>query len=397
MRKKEQIRILDTAIWLFTIVFFAAIYIYDTNPLVSLILLGLTMAIVFLSLLQNKFKMYFKYNIFYIFVLVFAGYCLFSAIWAKDAFLSIEKGITILEILICMVLINTYYSRLNSVEKLLQVIMYGGFAVGVYCIFNLKISNAIKLMVQGERMDSTFANANSIGMVAAVSLVLAFYYFLCEKNRRMLIIIIFDIVIVAISGSRKAMVMVAIGFIWILLMNTKEKSRLKTCVKLTFSICIIVIAIKVILSLQLFAGINERMQGLIALVTGNGIVDSSSLKRQDLIITGLNQFKRTPILGIGIGNAKFINNMMGYEYLHNNYVELLACGGIVGFMVYYSMYIYVLIKLWRKRKNKLFKLILLLAVLMLVADYGSVNYYSKSTYFYLMIIFNYLSNLSKND
>ena len=53
---------------------------------------------------------------------------------------------------------------------------------------------------------------------------------------------------------------------------------------------------------------------------------------------------------IGIG----MNNSWVYKYgmyLHNNYIELLADGGIIGFICYYIMYIHVLFLL-TKNKDK---------------------------------------------
>lgn len=36
-------------------------------------------------------------------------------------------------------------------------------------------------------------------------------------------------------------------------------------------------------------------------------------------------------------------------YLHCNYIELLCGGGLIGFLLYYIMYIYIGVSLWKLR------------------------------------------------
>ena len=82
-------------------------------------------------------------------------------------------------------------------------------------------------------------------------------------------------------------------------------------------------------------------------------------------------------------------------YLHNNYIELLAGGGIIGAAVYYSMYVYLLTKTWKLRlyKNDEYGICLIVMLLLLIVDWGSVSCYSKSTYFYFMLFNLQVKNL----
>ena len=78
--------------------------------------------------------------------------------------------------------------------------------------------------------------------------------------------------------------------------------------------------------------------------------------------------------------------------LDNNYVELLANGGIVGFCFYYFIYVKIIWSLWKSRKNgnKLNKLIFTMAILDIIMQYGYVSYYSKLSYIYLMVYCIYI-------
>ncbi|MFR0963094.1 MAG: hypothetical protein ACLSGB_15815 [Dorea sp.] len=80
----------------------------------------------------------------------------------------------------------------------------------------------------------------------------------------------------------------------------------------------------------MFKGIVDRMDGLIAMVTGKGTVDVWLTRAE--FITIEEKFKKHPILGYGMGNSgkqKPGCNWRKETYFHNNYVELLVCGGLV--------------------------------------------------------------------
>ena len=76
-------------------------------------------------------------------------------------------------------------------------------------------------------------------------------------------------------------------------------------------------------------------------------------------------------------------------YLHDNFVELLCGGGIIGFGLYYAMYVCLFSQLWKYRHvdRQRVAFFTLWLVLMLAMNYGMVTYYSKAQNFYLMIHF----------
>ena len=154
------------------------------------------------------------------------------------------------------------------------------------------------------------------------------------------------------------------------------------------------------MSLPAFEAVSNRMKNLTAMLTGVGQVDSSVLLRRRYIELGLEQFTRTPILGIGMNNARLIisSSSIGRDtYLHNNYVELLADGGVIGFLSYYSIYFFIITQLWKHRKSKDPYLVIsaVLTVLFLVMDYGGVSYYSKSRYLYFLVFFLEIKHLTE--
>ena len=78
-------------------------------------------------------------------------------------------------------------------------------------------------------------------------------------------------------------------------------------------------------------------------------------------------------------------------YLHCNYAEIAACGGIVGLVSFYGIYLYIIIKEFKYLAIDKYAVIVLTVILCkLMTDWGAVNYASKSTYFLFMMYFSHL-------
>ena len=112
--------------------------------------------------------------------------------------------------------------------------------------------------------------------------------------------------------------------------------------------------------------------------------ESSVETRLDYIRLGWLQFISSPILGNGIGCAGYsmLKEYGKITYLHNNYIELLASGGIIGFTLFYSIYYSVLKKHISiiqelKEVSPMIYISLALLITKLIAHLGTVVYYSK--------------------
>lgn len=157
------------------------------------------------------------------------------------------------------------------------------------------------------------------------------------------------------------------------------------------SICVCVVIFYIVLQLNIFSGVRERMSALMNSFFGTGAADHSTTLRHDMRILGLKWFIRHPIGGIGMANPHILaRDYLNFNaYLHDNFAELLCGGGIIGFCLYYAMYAYLFSQLWRYRKvdKQRVAFFALWLGLMLIMNYGMVTYYSKSQNFYLMIHF----------
>ena len=78
---------------------------------------------------------------------------------------------------------------------------------------------------------------------------------------------------------------------------------------------------------------NESINALLGQAGG----DSSTLSRVSFIETGWRLFKQKVFIGHGVDNFKYVSGF--WVYSHNNFIEILVGLGIVGFVLYYSIYL----------------------------------------------------------
>ena len=118
-----------------------------------------------------------------------------------------------------------------------------------------------------------------------------------------------------------------------------------------------------------------------------------------MINVGYSIFANNPLWGCGINNAQFIlEYYFARTYLHNNYIELSADLGLIGFCLYYLVYLYDIIGLIKYRRlkvyNELSSILIILLIMLLIADISVVFYYNKIVY----VIFGTISILlTKNN
>ncbi len=391
--------IIEKLIWGLTTFLFSAFLLFEMNVWISYILLGTSVVIFMLYAIQNGGKIAFSFDRYHAHVLLFALFCILSSLWARNSSDAVTKGITIIEILICMSMLYMYYQTQPDVRGLIMAVKWASFITTIYTFVFYGWSTVMMMLSQGERLAGDFANINSIAMLSAIGLVIVIYQWLYEGFSFSFLFGLPSIIIVAASGSRKALVLVLVGISLIFMIKYSSKNVFRNMMKYIIIFVGALFVFRFLSELPMFSGIMARMDGLFALVTGEGTVESSAAKRDMFMRIAFEQIYENPILGVGMDNAKYIlGEKTGITvYSHNNFAELICNGGVTGFLIYYSMHIYYIwnfIK-YRKYGDSITKMCLVLAVVMLIMDWGMVSYYSKIQFFYFMIFFLQVKNIRK--
>lgn len=398
--------LIEKVIWLMTTFLLASFSIFDDNIYISVIIAAITLLVLLLDSFTNGFKISIKLSRFHLWGFVFAGYCMLSSLWAINPANSFSKGITIIQIILCMTVIYSHYYRSFQPQVLLSIIEYSGYMIALYYISFFGLGYIKNILMHGSRIENAFANANAIGMSCAISMILYVYYALYKGNRSLikLFMVSLSIIVLTASASRTALIGFVCGSFCLFLFRFASKSVIKTALKWSVICAVFIGLLSILLTLEVFDSLNQRMEGLIALIAGTGTIDNSAWLRQQFMKIGIEQFLEMPLFGIGIDNARFLlMQHFGYTtYLHNNYVELLASGGLTGTCLFYSIYVYILNKLkkgWCKHISES-KAVFAIVSAILIMDFGNISYYSKDIYFYITtscIIVNSVLKIKRDE
>ena len=385
-------RMYDRVSWLLLLVMCSSFLIYNTSQL-STISVALCCGLLFCVMaIRNRGRICVRLTIFHGMVMSFAMFCFVSSLWAANGAESRSRAITIIEILFCMTIVFWRYCDSESSREILSVIMWSSVVVTIYSLYFYGGSRFFAMASGIIRIGNDYANANAIGMWAAISAVLFVYFILGEGMKLKYIAIIMPILLVAFSQSRTAFIELIIGILLVVFFRYREKKQfLKGVFHIVFAILIIVAVIFYVSRFQVFSGLNERIQSLVDYSQGKSVREASVIQRELYIQAGWKQFLKTPILGVGIGNTDQITMIVTGRstYLHNNFIELLASGGIIGFGIYYGIILYLIIKLipFALKKESFSDACLIVLIVHTIADYGTVSYYTKGTYFILVLCF----------
>lgn len=395
---------IDCLIHICTAIMISSFIIFDMDYRVSYILIGMTLLIFGLIAIRNNFKIVIKIDSFHKYILLFILYALCTSIWSYNPYLAIRKALTIIEILICISVLYIYYSRYDSLSDLYKILIFSGFIVTLYSVYRYRISNIFFVLGHGDRLEDIFSNVNSIAMIISIAIISFIYKVLFENVGFFTILLcsclsIIGIIVIAATGSRKALLMLVLGGFLLTSIRFKSRSFFVTTLKILAIFLLMYFILSQLRNVEMFKGIVERMDGLIAMITGKGTVDSSTSARAQFITIGIDQFKKRPIFGYGMGNSGkvLVDAIGGREtYFHNNYVELLVCGGLVGTILYYIIWFKPISEILKYRKYDTAAILsIIMASILLVMDYAVVTYFDKLNYFYIMIMYICAKNVRK--
>ena len=381
----------DKIIWLLTVALFVIFVLFETYTAGRYFYLGITLLILFLSIARNNGGLLLRIDPFHLYSGMFIFYVLFSSAWAMSAEDSISMSITLFLILICSSVLYMHYIRLGSLQSLFSAIKWAGYFVAIYTIFYYGIDVIIEAFTS-VRLQNSFANVNSISMFVAIACTIQASEFIHKKSRAAALFIIPCIIVISATQSKKALLALLLGFLGIYLFNRVNKKNIfKSLGVIIFASLALILLFYIISTFSVFSGMNERIQQLFNSITGEGEVDESTIQRNDMIALGWNWFKQYPIAGVGIGCPHILaDRYLNMDaYLHNNYLELLCGGGLIGFLIYYFKYVYLIRNLlkYRHADKEFANLSILILLISLVLDWGFVSYFDKLQNYYFVVFF----------
>jgi len=319
--------------------------------------------------------------------LLFIAFCAISIPFALNPSDALSRCETLTIYFIILTLIHIYVVKENKLEWLIFALCFAGIALAIYNFYFYGVGTYLEKLASGKRVGGEIMNVNVIGKFCSFSAIICFWY-ATYKNKIWYYAPMILCTFIALGvGSRKSLSALILGCCMLYLCKGSLRQKLKGVVM----VILFLSAFVMILQLPIFERTAQRFEGFVAIFSDSDRVqdtDHSTYLRTLLIKHGLEDFKDSPLMGVGINNAHYLGiKYTGYDfYMHNNYVELLVSIGIIGAVIYYLLLFYPLIKLFRPALNHDGTAILLevFLVLNLILDVGQVTYANIDNYFLIL-------------
>ncbi len=359
----------------------------ETSKYVDIVTMILVSFAGFYVLYLKKIRL----NIHLLNIWIFSLFFLASTLWANNQQYALTRNITVCTLVIIICILYQFFHFNKDEIFVVKGLAIAGIILSVYTVYFYGLGEFINILIEGKRMGIGFINSNTLGMYCALTIIICVFFGLNENKKNVYWILILPMIIVFASGSRKALVTMFLGIIMVYILIYDSKKSINVKFKEGLFIIIMVAVCICVLKLPIFEPIVQRFNSMINITNSSNMMntDSSTLERIKMFEIGWIQFSKTPFLGIGIGCSGILTfNEIGYfTYLHNNYIELLATVGIIGTLLFYNFYYHIFKKLKNmiKDRDSLAIITFIILTIQIFMDFGSVSYFSKTTYIYFLV------------
>ena len=255
----------------------------------------------------------------------------------------------------------------------------------------------------GQSMEGLW-NSNGISLTMCMGAMISFYFFDTTKRKILKLVnflfFVFFVYLILYCGSRSGLLVLLISILSYLILKAKGFRRVWVIIA---GIIAIAALYYLIMNYEpLYLVIGNRVENAINGVIGKGTSEDSFNIRHNMIVNGFRWFLRRPVFGYGLDNFRvlYYQNYGKMAYGHNNFIELLVDGGLVGIGIYYSMYFYIFYQLWTfavKEKDRLSIYLLCSCLGNFVVSFFSVINYTSTECNMMLLMSNIYIMIRKRE
>ena len=333
----------------------AIVYFIENNPAIKInTTIRYTFILILVGYTASKMLMNgtLKLNIFYIWTVSVILFFTLSSRWSfdsKDAMQNVKNTLIVYMILLSVI---TVIKTEKDLILLLKYIVCAFVANALYVLGIVGLNNLGEGRLGAEYSQLESWNANAIASFTAWGCIIAVYLYLYSRKKTEKIwwgiISLFLAAMTFYTGSRKCVIIIATVLLCYSIYAYRGNKRIRnTC----FVILVMIAGYLLIMNnQQMYTLIGARVERMILELIGHRTTETSMSMRMLMISNGLIWFWNHPIWGYGIGQYHILlSRAIGIDtYSHCNFVEILIGGGIIGFFIYYSIYIKLILLYIRK-------------------------------------------------
>lgn len=222
-----------------------------------------------------------------------------------------------------------------------------------------------------------------------------------NKINKFFFVIISLLIILAIflSGARKAIIMPIVLLIFVKILDSNKKMG-KRLYSLLLIVLILLGGIYISLSNKyLYNSIGYRIESGISEVFESQDTDASLNERSSFVNFARKMFCKKPILGWGVHSFAYLNYQAGGQlvYCHNNFLEILSCYGIIGFALYYNLFLKIILNYKKLRKDKIGLYLYSLTLIIVFLEPYSISFLSPFIVIIMCCCGDYLKEVGCYD
>lgn len=312
---------------------------------------------------------------------------LISCFWSTSVDLAISSVLSTIQIFMVGTAIILY---MDSSKKINYVMCFVIISSLVLCL-RLVVEAPIEAW-GNERISNYigYGNNSASNILAYTSLVTFFMFHRISKRKMKLVFIILTFIFILMAlmcGSKKAILISIIGIGLQFILYSKNRyvlfKRLIITGIITFLLLVIIMNFE-----PLYNVLGRRVEQMFLAFENEGEGDYSTKDRIQFTYRAIEVFKEHPLIGVGIDNFRLFNS--NNYYAHNNFVEILADLGVIGFIAYYWFFVYLILSIFKLEKNRNKIFLLTIVVLILFMDVANVSYCTDSIQLFIAISYGVL-------
>ena len=281
------------------------------------------------------------------------GYLVFGILGAISFFYALDSDYVFSDLYLIFVALILTFSFIQYVQDYSGFVRIFSFYAYLPIFLVLFFYTSGTFANPGQRLGNyEFGNANNLAIAMMISLCCVLWFLVNAKRKYFLLNIICAIVflyVISLSGGRKYLLIPFIFLLLVLIFNYWNNKPKLILYGIVFALILFAGIWAVINIPVLYNKVGIRYEGLLNFAEGDLFnTDSSTLIRAMMIENGWRWFLQQPLQGYGLNNfGVLISGFIGWHvYAHNNFIELMVDLGAVGLILYYSLYVYIIAKLF---------------------------------------------------
>lgn len=265
-----------------------------------------------------------------------------------------------------------------------------GYSIGNKAVYDGRFSCAQDISIGPITISGHGPTA--LAALASNGLMIAMILYWNVNRKKALYYFSFFTLIIILTGSRKNLIFVIFSIVGIPFYYAGRKLNIKKIQIILFSLAIgVLFAILIFKVPVLYNRIGARLLAVLSqfinLNFSEDIIGESSIRtRAGLALKAKSAITQRPVWGWGLNNFSPVLNNGGF-YTHNNFLEILVNSGIVGFVIYYCKYIYLIYFFEKQYKlskkiyvKQTIKICVLLFITFVLLEYWQITYMFRTIY-----------------